>query len=85
MVSVRRHLTENRPGLPQKSPETPSTALLVKRERGPKDPAAQTLNGVVAPFSGSHKVVAATAGTRAGSSLSRFFPQTASSNPVSVS
>ena len=61
MISVRRHLTKNWPGLPQKSSETPSTALLVKRERGPKDPAAhkgrgpkdpaaQTLNGVVAPF-----------------------------------
>ena len=61
MISVRRHLTKNRPGLPQKSSETPSTGLLDTaewtqgphlrtRERGPKDPAAQTLNGVVAPF-----------------------------------
>ena len=61
VVSVRRHLTKNRPGLPQKSSEIPSISLLVKRERGPKDPAAhkgrgpkdpaaQTLNGVVAPF-----------------------------------
>ena len=50
VISVRRHLTKNWPGLPQKSSETPSTALLVKRERGPKDPTAQTLNGVVAPF-----------------------------------
>ena len=33
-------------------------------------------------FSGSYKVVAATTGTRAGSSWSRFFPR---SNPVSVS
>ena len=50
MISVRRHLTKNRPGLPQKTSETPSTSLLVKRRKGPKDPAAQTLNGVVAPF-----------------------------------
>ena len=61
MISVRRHLTKNRPRLPQKSSETPSTALLVRRERGPKDPVAhkgrgpkdpatQTLNCVVAPF-----------------------------------
>ena len=42
--------------------------------RGPKDPAAQTLNGVVAPSSGSYQVVAATARTRAGSSWLRFLP-----------
>ena len=36
-------------------------------------------------FSCSFKVVAATACTRAGSSWLRFFPQMASSNPVSVS
>ena len=37
MISVRRHLTKNRPGLPQKSSETPSTALLVKVEaQGPR-------------------------------------------------
>ena len=38
MISVRRHLSKNRPCLPQKSSETPSTALLVKKERGHKDP-----------------------------------------------
>ena len=61
MISVRRHLTKNRPGLPQKASETTCTTLLVKRRRGPKDPtarkgrgpkdpAAQELSGVVAPF-----------------------------------
>ena len=38
MISVRRHLTKNRPGLPQKSSETLSTSLLVKRERSPRTP-----------------------------------------------
>ena len=38
MISVRRHLSKNRPGLPRKSSETPSTALLVKTDRWPKDP-----------------------------------------------
>ena len=63
-----RHLTKNRPGLPQKSSETPSTALLVKRSGGfkdpaahkrrrPKDPAAQTLNRVVAPFQAPTKLL----------------------------
>ena len=78
VFSVRRHLTKNRPGLPQKSSETPSTVVVVKRGRGPKDSAAQTLNGA---YSCSVKVVAATACTRAGSSWLQFFPQTASSNP----
>ena len=32
MISVRRHLSKNRPGLPQKSSETPSTSLLVRGE-----------------------------------------------------
>ena len=61
VISVHHHLTKNLPGLPQKSSETPSTALLEKKGegpkdaaahkgRGPKDPAAQTLNGVVALF-----------------------------------
>ena len=49
MISMRRHLSKNRPGLPQKP--------LVKKERGPKDPAAQGLNGVVAPFSVSSKLL----------------------------
>ena len=31
MISVRRHLSRNRPGLPQKLLETPSTVLFVKR------------------------------------------------------
>ena len=57
MISVWRHLTKNPPGLPQKSSETPSTSLLVKRGRGPKDPASQTLNGVVAPFQAPTKLL----------------------------
>ena len=73
MTSVRRRLTKNRPGLPEKSSEIPSTSLLVKRERRPKDPAAHKLNGAVASVAFS-EVVAATACTRAGSSLSRFLP-----------
>ena len=38
MISVRRHLSKNRPGLPQKSPETPRNA-----------PARQTLEGIQGP------------------------------------
>ena len=36
MISVRRHLTKNRPGLPQKSSENLST----ENWRGPKDPSS---------------------------------------------
>ena len=72
----RRHLTKNRPP-PRKSFEIPHNALLVKNGRGawgphcvkgegPKDPRcarSERRRGAV----GFHKVVAATAGFRAGS------------------
>ena len=66
MISVRRHLTKNRPGLPQKSSETPSTALLVKGGGGPKTPGTRFANSEWrrGALSGSYKVVAETAGTR---------------------
>ena len=84
MISVRRHLTKKRPGLPQKSSETPSTSLLIKKEKGAQGPRCANTEWHRGAFSASYKVVAATAGTRAGSSLSRFVLQTAS-HPVSVS
>ena len=49
---MRRHLTKNRPGLPQKSSETPHNALFVERGGDPR-PAAQEPKGVVAPLRSS--------------------------------
>ena len=61
VISVRRHLTKNRPGLTQKVARDPVNTLLVKRRggskdptahkgRGPKNPAAQEVIGIAAPL-----------------------------------
>ena len=55
VISVRCHLSKNQPGLPQKSSEK-----LCNEGKGPKYPAAQKPNGVVAPLA-FDQVVAATA------------------------
>ena len=54
MISMRRHLSKNRPGLPQISLENPCN-----EGEGTQYPAAQKLNGVVAPVA-FYEVVAAT-------------------------
>ena len=56
---MRRHLTKNPARL--RSRQRPHRSARKKGE-GAKDPAAQ-VKGVVAPFLGSYKVVAATAGS----------------------
>ena len=80
MISVRRHLTKNRPGLPQKSSENLSkeketgpqkTTVFCRERRGdPRTPAPKVKGpkdpGVAAPLA-----VAATAGMRAGFSARR--------------
>ena len=67
VISVRRHLTKNWPGLPQKSSETPSTALLVKRGRGSQGPRCANTEWCRGAFLGFSKDVAAPTDTRAGS------------------
>ena len=72
LISVQRHLTKNRPGLPQKSsekpcsegegdPRTPACSARGKKEKakGPRCARKKKLNGVAAPPA-FYKVVAAT-------------------------
>ena len=70
MISVRRHLSKNRPGLPQKSleiscnegegPQGPHLVLLVRKGEGTQVPAAHKLNGVVASVTFCEVVTATT-------------------------
>ena len=83
VISVRRNLTKNRTGLPQKSSEPCHFSAREKGEgaQGPRCAQGKGTQGHRCAnsewrrtFSCSFKVVAATACTRAGSSWLRFFP-----------